>query len=84
MDNFLLSDNFVLIMTSVLFMGFPGHSVVKNLPGKSGDIKDLCSIPGSVKCLGEGNSNSRQYSCLENPMDRGACRLQSIVSQSLT
>ena len=49
--------------------GFPGGSVVKNLPANAGD-KGL--IPGSRRSPGEGNGNSRQYSCLENPMDRGA------------
>ena len=38
---------------------------------------DLVSIPGSGRSLGEGNGNPFQYSCLENPMDRGA--LQAIV-----
>ena len=34
---------------------------------------DLGSIPGSGRSPGEGNGNPLQYSCLENPMDRGAC-----------
>ena len=50
-------------------MGFPGGSVVKNLPANAGDT-DL--IPGSGRSPGEGNGNSLQYSCLGNPMDRGA------------
>ena len=33
---------------------------------------DVGSIPGSGRCPGEGNGNPLQYSCLENPMDRGA------------
>ena len=37
------------------------------------NIGDLGSIPGSGRSLGEGNGNPLQYSCLENPMDRGAC-----------
>ena len=49
--------------------GFPGDSVVKNPPAKAGDAS---SIPGSGRFLGEGNGNPFQYSCLENPMDRGA------------
>ena len=36
------------------------------------NIGDLGSIPGSGRSLGEGNGNPLQYSCLENPMDRGA------------
>ena len=45
--------------------------MVKNLPAKAGDIGDAGSIPGSEKSPGEGHGNSLQYSCLENPMDRG-------------
>ena len=40
----------------------------KNLPANAGDV---ASIPGSGRSLGEGNGNLFQYSCLENPMDRG-------------
>ena len=46
--------------------------VVKSLPANAGDIRDVGSIPGSGKSPGEGNGNPLQYSCLENPMDRGA------------
>ena len=48
--------------------------VVKNPPANAGDIRDVVSIPGSGKSSGEGHSNSLQYSCLENPMDREARR----------
>ena len=48
--------------------------MVKNLPANSGDIKDVGSIPGLGRSPGEGNGNPLQYSCLENPMDRGAWR----------
>ena len=56
---------------------FPGGSVVKNLPANAGDGGD----PGLERCPGEGNDNPLQYSCLRNPMDRGASRLQSVTSQ---
>ena len=46
--------------------------VVKNLPANAGDIRDLGSVPGLGRSLGEGNGKPLQYSCLENPMDRGA------------
>ena len=46
--------------------------VIKNLPANAGDLKDMGSIPGSGRSLGGGHSNPLQYSCLENPMDRGA------------
>ena len=45
---------------------------MKKAPAKTGDITDMSSIPGSAKAPGGGNSNPFQYSCLENPMDRGA------------
>ena len=47
-------------------------SVIKNLPASTGDIGDAGSIPGSERSSGGGNGNPLQYSCLENPMDRGA------------
>ena len=53
---------------------FPDGTVVKNPPATAGDARDLGSIPGSGRSLGEGNDNPLQYSCLENPMDRGAWR----------
>ena len=46
--------------------------VVKNLSAKAGDVRDLGSIPGSQRSPGGGHGNPLQYSCLENPMDRGA------------
>ena len=46
-----------------------GGSVVKNLPANAGDVS---LIPGSGRSPGEGNGNPPQYSCLRNPMDRGA------------
>jgi len=53
--------------------------VVKNpsangLAGRKGDIKDTSSIPGLGRYPEGGQSNPLQYSCLENPMDRGAWR----------
>ena len=46
--------------------------MVKNLPANEGDTRDTSLIPGSGRCLGEGNGTPLQYSCLENPMKRGA------------
>ena len=46
--------------------------VVKNLPADAGDIRDMGSIPGLGRSPGGGHSNPLQYSCLENPVDRGA------------
>ena len=52
--------------------GFPGGAVVKNLPANAGDARDSGLIPGLGRFPGGGRSNTLQYSCLENPMDRGA------------
>ena len=49
----------------------PGGAVVKNLPANAGDTGDVGSVPGWGGAPGGGNGNPLQYSCLENPMDRG-------------
>jgi len=46
--------------------------VVKNQPANAGDVRDAGSIPGSGRSPKGGHGNTVQYSCLENPMDRGA------------
>ena len=46
--------------------------VVKNLPANLGDLGDAGSIPVTGRSPGEGHGNRLRYSCLENPMDRGA------------
>ena len=63
--------------------GFPGCSAVKNLPASAGN---LGSIPGWGRSPGEGNGNPFQYSCLGNPMDRGAWRatVHSVMKESDT
>ena len=48
--------------------------VLKNLPVNAGDIRDSSLIPGLGRFPGGGHGNPPQYSCLENPMDRGAWR----------
>ena len=50
-------------------MGLPGGSLGKNLPA---DARVMGSIPESERSPGEGHGNPLQYSCLVNPMDRGA------------
>ena len=50
-------------------MGFPGGSVVRNPPA---DAEDMGLIPGSERSPEKGNGNPLQYSCLGNPIDRGA------------
>ena len=51
-------------------VGFPDGSLVKNLLANAGDAEDVDSIPGSGRS--PGNGNPLQYSCLDNPTDRGA------------
>ena len=52
-------------------MDFSDDSVVKNLPANAGDSGDAGSMLGSGISPGEGNGYSLEYSCLENPVDRG-------------
>ena len=56
--------------------------VVKNLPANVGDIRDAGSVPGLGRSPGGGHGNPLQYSCLENPMDRGAW-LATVLSKEL-
>ena len=46
--------------------------MVKNPPANAGDVRNVGSIPGLEKFPGGGHGNPLQYSCLENPVDRGA------------
>ena len=46
--------------------------VIKNSPANAGDARDTGSVLGSGRSPGGGHGNPLQYSCLENPMDRGA------------
>ena len=63
-----VSTNLYNIYNGILITwGFLGSSLVKNLPANAGE-RGL--IPGLERCLGEGNGNPLQYSCLGNPLDR--------------
>ena len=55
---------------------FPGSAgkVVKNLPANAGDVREVGLVPEPGRSSGIGNGNTLQYSCLENPMARGAER----------
>ena len=57
------------MLPTAVFLGFPGGSVGKESACNEGD---LGLIPGSGRSPGLGNGNPLQYSCLGNPMDRGA------------
>ena len=75
-------QNCVLVIET---MGFQVTLAVKNLPTSAEDVRDSASMPGSRRYLGGGHSNPLQYSCLENPMDRGAWQaIVHGVSQSMT
>ena len=54
--------------------------MVKNLPAGAGNVRDSGSIPGSGRPPGEGHGSPLQCSCLESPLDGGACDLQSTGS----
>ena len=55
-------------------MSFPSGSIGKESACNKGDTRDLGLIPGSGRFPGGGDGNPLQYSCLENPLDRGAWR----------
>ena len=57
------------IQTLKAILGFPGGSAINNQPANAGDVGLILALGSSP---GEGNGNPVQYSCLENPLDRGA------------
>ena len=64
--------------------GFPGGAGGKEPAANARDISDVGFIAGSGKSPGGGHSNPFQYSCLENPMDRGTWRAISPSSHKLS
>ena len=60
--------------TITITMGFPGGSVIRNLPANA---EDVMLIPGLGRSPGEGNGNPLQYSCPRNSMNRGALGLKA-------
>ena len=64
----------MLIKKSKLVWTFQVALVEKNLPANAdgGDVRVVRSVPGLGRSIGEGNNDPLQYSCLGNPMDRGA------------
>ena len=53
--------------------------LVKNLPANARDIRNASSVPGLGRYSEGGNGNPLQYSCLENPTDRGAVRIHGVT-----
>ena len=62
----------ILMFYSNFPLAIPGGAVVKYLPANAGDARDTSPIPGLGRSPGGGNGHPLQYSCLENPRDRGA------------
>ena len=60
-----------LVISKEYVLGFPGSLVIMNLPANEGDAGDEGLIPESGRSPEEGNGNTLQYYCLENPIDRG-------------
>ena len=59
--------------------------MVKNLPANAGDVREVGLIPESERSLEGGYGKPLQYSCLENPMDRGGWQAAfHVVAKSLT
>ena len=75
------SPPFIIWFCLYCFLGFPGGSAVKILPAMQVAAGDVDSIPGLGRSPGRGHGNPLQYSCLGNPMDRGAWRAMPIGSQ---
>ena len=59
---------------------------VKNPPANAGDVKDTGSVPGSGRFPRGGHGNPLQYSCLENPMNRGAwsAKVHKVAQSDMT
>ena len=63
---------YLFIWLCQILVGFPGSSMVKNLPANTGDAGGVDLIPWSGRSPGGGHGNPLQYSCQEKPKDRGA------------
>ena len=64
-----MSSKRMKISLTIKIQDVPGGTVNKSLPANAGDMG---LIPGLGRSPGEGNGNPLEYSCLEQPMDRGA------------
>ena len=58
--------------------------MVKNPPANAGDVNDVDSVPGLGRSPGGGDGSPLQFSCLENPTDRGAWRASVLGSQRVS
>ena len=80
----LLNQTVLTVLASFHREGFQVALVVKKLPASAGDTRDTRSIPGSGRSPGGVHGNPLQYSCLENPTDRGDWQAMAIGSQRVT
>ena len=71
-DTELVTHTHTDTQTYIIYMASQVMLVVKNLPANARDLRDTRSIPGSGRSPRGGRDNPPQYSCLENPTDRGA------------
>ena len=73
-------------LEKIIIILLPVVLVVKNLPANAGDIRDMGSLPGWKRSPEGGHGTPLQYSCLENPMDRGAwwATVHSIAESNMT
>ena len=76
-----LQANILSLRSPHLFKGFPGGSVIKNLPANVGEARDVGSIPGLGRFPGGGQGNPLQYSYLEIPWTEEPGGLQSMGPQ---
>ena len=85
-DSGILLSTLLTALPCLLFsiiIRYPGGSEAKSPPADAGDLD---SVPGSGRSPGEGNGNPLQYSCLGNPMDKGAWRatVHGVTKESVT
>ena len=71
-QSWILTPRLALTLIPPRRLGFPGSLAVDNPPANTGDTRDVGLTPGLGRSTGKGTGNPLQYSCLENPMDRGA------------
>ena len=67
----------------LIHRGFPGGASGKESACNAGELRNMGSIPELGRSPGGGHGNPLQYSCLENSVERGACGLQFIGSQTV-
>ena len=80
-NSFAIIGKFILHEFNHILCAFQVVLVVKNLTTNAGDTGDVGSIPGLGRSSGGGNGNPFQYSCLENPFNRGAWQVTVHRSQ---